>query len=421
MSAVNNRRIAALATDRGVHRAFAWLYLHEAQMRRWQMEFLGIAAPPFGEAERAAWFYERFREMGLVDARVDAAGNAVAELRAAGAGDGAPVLMLSAHLDTVFPAGTDCAPREDEAKILGPGACDNGAGLTALLGLAASLKHAEIVPGCTILFAANVGEEGEGDLRGMRHLFAEAPYAGRVRAAIALEGSGDSMVVDRALGSRRLRVTIAGPGGHSWADAGKANPIMTLAAALVELGRLRLPARPRTTLSCGVIRGGTSVNSIPELAAADLDLRSVSGMELDRVELGVLETLTRIVDVENQRRGEAALKLHVERIGNRAAGALAASSGLAMSLKAVDRHLGIATEARIGSTDANLPLSLGVPALAIGAGGVGWGIHTLQEGYDPTGRDLALRRALLLLLDMCSMTAESDVVHGGVPAGINAG
>jgi acetylornithine deacetylase/succinyl-diaminopimelate desuccinylase-like protein len=261
------------------------------------------------------------------------------------------------------------------------------------------------------LFAANVGEEGEGDLRGMRHLFAEAPYAGRVRAAIALEGGGDAMVVDRALGSRRLRVTIAGPGGHSWADAGRANPIMTLAAALVELGRLRLPARPRTTLNCGVIRGGTSVNSIPESATADLDLRSVSGMELDRVELGVLETLTRVVKGENQRRGEATLKLHVERIGNRAAGALAPSSGLAMSLKAVDRHLAIATEARIGSTDANLPLSLGVPALAIGAGGVGWGIHTLQEGYDPTGRDLALRRVLLLLLDVSAMTAESELIH----------
>jgi tripeptide aminopeptidase len=421
MSAVNNRRIAALASDRAVHRAFAWLHLHEAQMRRWQMEFLGIAAPPFGEAERAAWFCERFDEMGLAGARVDAAGNAVAELRADGTRDEGPVVMLSAHLDTVFPAGTDCVPREEDAKILGPGACDNGAGLTALMGLAAALKHAEILPGCAIVFAANVGEEGEGDLRGMRHLFAEAPYAGRVRAAIALEGGGDAMVVDRALGSRRLRVTIAGPGGHSWADAGRANPIMTLAAALVELGRLRLPARPRTTLNCGVIRGGTSVNSIPELATADLDLRSVSGIELDRIELGVLETLTRVVEAENQRRGEAALKLHVERIGDRAAGALAASSGLAMSLKAVDRHLGIATEARIGSTDANLPLSLGVPALAIGAGGVGWGIHTLQEGYDPTGRDLALRRVLLLLLDMCALTAESDAENAGVHAESNAG
>jgi acetylornithine deacetylase/succinyl-diaminopimelate desuccinylase-like protein len=421
MSAGNNRRIAALASDRAVHRAFGWLHLHEAQMRRWQMEFLGIPAPPFGEAERAAWFCERFAEMGLVGAGIDAAGNAVAEIRAGGARDEGPVVLLSAHLDTVFPAGTDCAPREDESKILGPGACDNGAGLTALLGLAAALKHAEIVPGCTLVFAANVGEEGEGDLRGMRHLFAAAPYAGRVRAAIALEGGGDAMVVDRALGSRRLRVTIAGPGGHSWADAGRANPIMTLAAALVELGTLRLPARPRTTLSCGVIHGGTSVNSIPEVATADLDLRSVSGMELDRVELGVLETLTRIVDGENHRRGGAELRLRVARIGDRAAGALAPSSGLAMSLKAVDRHLGIPTEARIGSTDANLPLSLGVPALAIGAGGTGWGIHTLQEGYDPTGRDLALRRVLLLLLDMCAMVGEIDLADAGVHAGINAG
>jgi tripeptide aminopeptidase len=409
MSAVDNRRIAALASDRAVHRAFGWLHLHEAQMRRWQMEFLAIPAPPFGEAERAAWFCARFAEMGLVGARVDAEGNAVAELRAERAVEDGPVVMLSAHLDTVFPAGTDCAPREDEAKILGPGACDNGAGLAALLGLAAALKHAAIVPECTIVFAANVGEEGEGDLRGMRHLFAAAPYAGRVRAAIALEGSGDAMVVDRALGSRRLRVTIAGPGGHSWADAGRANPIMTLAAALVELCRLKLPARPRTTLSCGVIRGGTSVNSIPESVTADLDLRSVSGMELDRVELGVLETLTRVVEAENQRRGEKMLRLHVERIGNRAAGALDANAGLATSLRAVDRHLGIATEARIGSTDANLPLSLGVPALAIGAGGTGWGVHTLQEGYDPTGRDLALRRVLLLLLDTCALTAESGM------------
>jgi len=380
-------------------------------MRRWQMEFLGIAAPPFGEAERAAWFCSRFEELGLAGARIDAAGNAVAELRA---GEGVPVVMLSAHLDTVFPAGTDCTPREEEAKILGPGACDNGAGLAALLGLAAALQYAEILPGCTIVFAANVGEEGEGDLRGMRHLFTEAPYAGRVRAAIALEGGGDAMVVDRALGSRRLRVTITGPGGHSWADAGRANPIMTLAAALVELGRLRLPSRPRTTLSCGVISGGTSVNSIPESATADLDLRSVSGIELDRVEMGVLESLARVVDGENQRRGEATLNLHVARIGDRAAGALAPSSGLAMSLKAVDRHLGIGTDARIGSTDANLPLSLGVPALAIGAGGVGWGIHTLQEGYDPTGRELALRRVLLLLLDMCVHTGESDPVDAGI-------
>ena len=415
MTAADNRRIASLASDRAVHRAFSWLHLHEPQMRRWQLEFLAVPAPPFGEAERAAWFCERFREIGLEGARLDAEGNAVAELRGAKAADDAFVVLLSAHLDTVFPAGTVCTPREDDARILGPGACDNGAGLAALLGLAAALHHAKIVPACTIVFAANVGEEGEGDLRGMRHLFSASPYAGRIRSAIALEGGGDATVVDRALGSRRLRVTVTGPGGHSWADAGRPNPIMALAAALVDLGRLKLPARPRTTLNCGVIHGGTSVNSIPESATADLDLRSVSSLELDRIELTVLHTLTRAIEFHNHGNvtPESELQLRVARIGDRAAGSLATNSALFKSLAAVDRHLGLATESRIGSTDANLPLSLGVPALAIGAGGMGWGIHTLQEGYDPTGRDLALRRILLLLLDACALSMPNNLVHSG--------
>ncbi len=431
MSAPHQLRITQLASDRRLHQAFAWLHLHEPQLRRWQMEFLAIPAPPFAESERAGWFCERFRELGLSEPRVDQEGNTVAELRSPPAATiletpavpNPPVVLLSAHLDTVFPAGTDCTPREDGSRILGPGACDNGAGLAALLGLAAALRHAGITPPCTILFAANVGEEGEGDLRGMRHLFQAEPYAGRVQAAIALEGGSDRMVVDQALGSRRLRVTIAGPGGHSWADAGRANPILTLAAALLEVEKLPLPARPRTTLNCGVIRGGTSVNSIPESVAADLDLRSVSGDELDHLEVRVLQTLRQTVEEENRRRGEKTLTLQTVRIGNRAPGALAANSGLASSLRAVDRHLGIATEARIGSTDANLPLSMGIPALAIGAGGVGWGIHTLEEGYDPTGRDLALRRVLLLLLDTCALTAQnastlpSDPQTEGLPKG----
>jgi acetylornithine deacetylase/succinyl-diaminopimelate desuccinylase-like protein len=310
-------------------------------------------------------------------------------------------VLLSAHLDTVFAAGTDCTPREEGAVILGPGATDNGAGLTALLGLAAALKAANLTPDTTILFAANVGEEGEGDLRGMRHLFSpQSPYHGRIRAAIALEGSGTATVVDRALGSRRLRVSITGPGGHSWADAGRPNPIAALAAALLELERLPLPANPRTTLNIGVISGGTSINSIPELASADLDLRSTSAMELDRTELAILRTLSEAVAQRNsQVPAEWQMKLQAVRIGDRAAGALSRQSALFHSLQAVDRHLSIATDPHIGSTDANLPLSLGVPALAIGCGGTGAGIHTLAESYDPTGRDLALRRILLLLLD----------------------
>jgi tripeptide aminopeptidase len=396
-----NRRVTTLAADRAVHRAFHWIHLHEQQLRRWQLEFLAIPAPPFGEQERAAWFLERFVQLGLTRPHIDAAGNALAELPGAASAEDAPVILLSAHLDTVFPPGTDCTPYEDGVRMLGPGTTDNGAGLAALLGLAAALRHAEITPPATILFAANVGEEGPGDLRGMRQIFApEGQFAKRIATALALEGSGNAAIVDRALGSRRLRVTVTGPGGHSWADAGRANAIFGLAAALLELSRLKLPAHPRTTLNCGLISGGTSVNSIPESASADLDLRSTSALELDRTELAVLRTLTATVT-------DPALKLHVERIGDRPSGALAAGSPLATSLRAVDRHLGLTTDARIGSTDANLPLSLGIPALAIGAGGNGWGIHTLQEGFDPTGRDLALRRILLLLLDASGLAAEN--------------
>ncbi|MBW4037259.1 MAG: M20/M25/M40 family metallo-hydrolase [Acidobacteria bacterium] len=417
MSAADHNRIVTLAADRAVHQAFRWLHLHEPQMRRWQMDFLAIPAPPFQEADRAAWFRDQLHQLGLANAHIDAEGNAIAELQAPGSTGAEDLVLLSAHLDTVFPAGTDCRPREDGPRILCPGACDNGAGLTALLAIASALVQARIKPVSTIVFSANVGEEGEGDLRGMRYLFSNAsPYAGRIRCALALEGAGDTTVVDRALGSRRLRVRITGPGGHSWADAGRPNPIMALATALVELGRLTLPAKPRTTLNYGIISGGSSVNSIPERASADLDLRSTSALELDRLELAVLNTLSRVFNNAETSRSATPLKLHVERIGNRASGILPPTSPLFTSLRAVDRHLGLTTETRIGSTDANLPLSIGIPALAIGAGGSGSGIHTLQESYDPTGRELALRRILLLLLDACSLTASAAAQQRTRPA-----
>lgn len=408
MSAADNHRIASLASNRAVHAAFSWLHLHEPQLRRWQMESMAIPAPPFGEAKRAEWYSRQFTALGLSGTHIDNEGNVLAELHN-GAPDG-PIVLLSAHLDTVFPAGTDCTPHEDESRILGPGSCDNGAGLTALLGLIAAIQSAQIKPACTLLFAANVGEEGEGDLRGMRYLFGPSPYAKRIRTAIALEGGGNGTVVDRALGSRRLRVTITGPGGHSWADAGRPNPILTLSAALLAIARLPLPRQPRTTINCGTISGGTSVNSIPPSATADLDLRSISALQLDHTEMAVLKTLEATLTAE----GSDHLHLHVERIGNRAAGELPENAPLSRSLRAVDRHLRLPTESRIGSTDANLPLSLGIPALAIGAGGTGGGIHTLDEWYDPTGRDLALRRVLLLLLDASALVT-SESIHAQEP------
>jgi acetylornithine deacetylase/succinyl-diaminopimelate desuccinylase-like protein len=287
MTASAQLRIARLAATPAVHRAFHWLHIHQLQIRRWQLEILRIPAPPFGEQARAAWFLEQFHSLGLANPHIDEAGNALAELGAGGQTSSdlgtptPPLILLSAHLDTVFPTELPIEPIELETRIVAPGACDNAAGLSGLLALAAGMRHAELAPAVPILFAANVGEEGEGDLRGMRHLFTASPYASRIAAAIALEGGGSSAVVTRALASRRFRVTVTGPGGHSWIDAGVANPILVLARALLALESLDLPQdEPRTTLNVGQISGGTSINSIPESATALLDLRSTDSTRL---------------------------------------------------------------------------------------------------------------------------------------------
>lgn len=406
MTASGQRRIADLAADPAVHRAFRWLHLNELQLRRWQLEFLAIPAPPFREQARALWFCERFRQLGLKDVHLDGAGNAVGRLFAADTAASRNAVYLCAHLDTVFPPEVLSIPTESEQRIHCPGACDNGAGLAALLAVAACLQHAALAPPFPVLFIANVGEEGEGDLRGVRHLLKQPPFQLPPAAVLALEGAGNALVVDRALGSRRLRVTVTGPGGHSWADAHRPNPILALSAAMLACARLPLPQHPKTTLNVGTISGGTSVNSIPETASAQLDLRSTSTLELDRLEIALLSTISAEVGAETLGRQEAdRLQLSVERIGERPTGSLAPESPLFQSLRAVDRHLGITTEPRLGSTDANLPLALGLPALAIGAGGTGGGLHSTAEWYDPTGRELALRRILLLLLDCCGHLA----------------
>jgi len=402
------RRISRLATLTAVHRAFHWLHLHQPQLRQWQLEFVRIPAPPFGESARANWFLERFRDLGLTNLHLDDAGNALAELTPEPAATPTtPCILLSAHLDTVFPADTPINPTEekDSQRIHAPGICDNAAGLTALLSIAAALRFANITPPIPILFSANVGEEGEGDLRGMRHLFERGPYRTRIAAAIILEGGGTAAAINRALGSLRFRITITGPGGHSWADAGTPNPILILSKALAEIATLELPTSPLTTLNVGHISGGTSINSIPESASALLDLRSTDSTQL----ISTATTVQQIFDdvVTTQSTTTTPLKLHVETIGNRPAATLPDDSPLLHTLRAVDRHLSLRTELRLGSTDANIPLARGIPAIALGSGGIGGGIHTLQEWYDPTGRETALRRILLTLLDTLQTTADA--------------
>jgi acetylornithine deacetylase/succinyl-diaminopimelate desuccinylase-like protein len=283
--------------------------------------------------------------------------------------------------------------------------------LAGLLALAQALIQSKAELAAPLIFMGNVGEEGEGDLRGVRHLYRQTPLAGRIAAHIVLDGAGAEQAVTQALGSRRFRVTISGPGGHSFTDAGTPNPIAALASALALVAETALPLEPRTTLNLGTISGGTSVNAIPERAQAAIDFRSTSPEQLVRLEVALHRAVEDSVDRANEKAKSAAtdgrglLSFAIDQIGDRPAANLPASSPLMEALLAVDRHLGLRTEQRLGSTDANIPLSLGIPSLSIGSGGDGGGAHTLAEWYSARNRESGLKRALLLALAICEWAA----------------
>jgi len=407
-------RVTALAGQRPVHAAFAWLHGNPKTMMDWQSELVAIPGPPFGEEARSAWMADRFREAGLTDVAIDAVGNAVGWLKAASlpSESSGPVVVLSAHLDTVFPAGTLLKPVVDGNRLEAPGACDNGAGVVGMLAIARALTASGVELTAPLVFLGNVGEEGEGDLRGVRHFYSQSAFAGRIAAHIVLDGAGAGSAVTQALGSRRFRVTISGPGGHSFTDAGTPNPIAALTLALNAVAGITLPEEPRTTLNLGTIQGGTSVNSIPESAQAAVDFRSTGAEQLVLLEVALHRAVEDAVEHWNARATSAAknsrglLAFKIDKIGDRPAAQLPASSPLLDVLNAVDRHLGLRTELRLGSTDANIPLSLGVPAVSMGAGGDGGGAHTLAEWYSARDREAGLKRVLLLALAMTDWAAE---------------
>lgn len=409
-------RVTAIAARRAVHAAFAWMHNNPQTIMDWQARLVAIPAPPFGEAARGVAIAALFVEMGLQQVETDSAGNVTALLPAAQlpAESSGPVVVLSAHLDTVFPAATPIAPmvtREDSVlRLLAPGACDNGAGLAGLLALAQALLHAQVELPVPLVLLANVGEEGEGDLRGVRRFYEASTYAGRVAAHLVLDGAGADSAVTQALGSRRFQVTVTGPGGHSFTDAGTPNPIAALSAALAAVTATPLPDEPRTTLNLGTIHGGTSVNSIPESVSASIDFRSTSPAELVRLEVALHRAVEDAVDEANAQaspaRSRGALAFAIDRIGDRPAAHLPADSPLLEALRSVDRHLGLRTDIRLGSTDANIPLARGIPALSLGAGGEGGGAHTVAEWYTDRDRELGLRRVLLLLLTAAEWAAE---------------
>ncbi len=411
-------RVTALAARRAVHAAFAWMHGNPKTIMDWQAELVCIPAPPFGEQARSAWIAARFAEAGLVHIQTDAVGNVLGFLPAARlpAESSGPVVVLSAHLDTVFPAETPLNPITSRAdgstRLSAPGACDNAAGVAGMLAIVHALIQAKVELAAPLVVLANVGEEGEGDLRGVRHFYHQSALAGRIAAHIVLDGAGADSAVTQALGSRRFQVTITGPGGHSFTDAGTPNPIAALASALTTLALTPLPEEPRTTLNLGTIQGGTSVNSIPESATASVDLRSTSPAELMRLEITLDHAVQEAVAQWNALAKPAPTHMRgplfftVEKIGDRPAAQLPPDSPLLEALRAVDRHLGLRTDLRLGSTDANIPISLGVPALSMGAGGEGGGAHTHAEWYSDKDRELGLRRVLLLTLAMTEWAAE---------------
>ena len=404
--------VARLAGLPEVRSAFSWLRSQEPQLAQWQMEMARIAAPPFGESARGAWLAERFREAGLDDVRIDDVGNVFGvhpgfrQESLVEPGLGQRYVALSAHIDTVFPASTPLNIRQQGSRLYGPGVSDNGAGVTAMLAIAALLRVVRLRHSLPFVFIGNVGEEGEGDLRGMRHIFSTPRWKDSIAYSVVLDGAGADTIVAEALGSRRFEVIVRGPGGHSWSDFGAPNPIVILSRAVDMFTATPVPTTPKTTFNIGVIRGGTSVNSIPESASMKVDIRSTSMAEMERLEQILRLALNRAVEDETlaaemrspvQRR-PSGVNCEVVPIGNRPAGELATGARILHVIRAVDAQLNNAAQVQRASTDANIPLSLGLEAIALGGGGSGGGAHTLQEWFDSNGRELGLKRILLTML-----------------------
>lgn len=351
-----------------------------------QKSICEIPAPPFRETARGAEYRRRFEALGL-RARVDAVGNVIAE-RPGTAGE--PTIVLAGHLDTVFPESTDVRVRESNGRMTAPGIGDNCRGLAVVLAVARAYQRANPRHGARILFVGNVGEEGPGNLRGVRHLF-EKELRGEIDYFIAVDGLGLD-ITSRAVGSNRYRVTYKGPGGHSYGAFGIPNPIHALGRAIAKISEIQVPASPKTTFNVGIIEGGTSVNSIAFSGTMDIDMRSESVEQLRAIDEKVRRALQEALDEENARwdgprAAQARIALQIDTIGIRPTGSQSDTTRLVRAALDAGRALGFTPSTSASSTDANIPISLGVPGISIDGGGRGSGAHSLNEWYEdgPSG------------------------------------
>lgn len=345
------------------------------------IELTEIPAPPFKEARKAKAYAQMFSDLGLEDVHLDEVGNVLGVRRGRGNGQ---MIAVAAHLDTVFPEGTDCTMRREGTKLFAPGVGDDTRGLAAVLAFIRALDAADIETEQDFLFIGDVGEEGLGDLRGIRHVFTEGKYRDQIAGFITIDGLDPEEVTTVAIGSLRYRVTFTGPGGHSLCNFGRVNPAYALGTLLTGMAAFDVPDTPRTAFCASTFGGGTSINAIPEQVWAEVDLRSEDQGELDKLD-AALRALVEQATVREDGRADTsdgAITAKITQIGNRPAGSTASDSKIVQASLAALAHFGFAQTTGASSTDANIPMSLGIPAICLGSGGTGGGAHTLDEWID---------------------------------------
>lgn len=391
-----SRTIGALAAAPGVREALLQFSRDKQWINERHLELCRVPSPTFQEQRRAEWMLAAFRQLGC-DARIDQAGNVVAFLQPNAP---PPYIAITAHLDTVLaPRSADEIRVESDGAFTGPGVSDNGAGLAGLLALVRAFKLSPPLAGCTAspVFIANVGEEGDGNLCGMRHLCTASPLAPKIRAFVVLDGPATDHITVEALACRRYEISVQGPGGHSWIDYGIANPVHAISRMITIFAENLPTAASRLSFNFGIIEGGVSVNAIPALARTRLDIRSVDEAVLERMAVILEAAVTRACEWENEKSPLGKVTGKIREAGSRPGGRLPRNSPLLAAIRSVDSYLGISASADCASTDANIPLNRNLPAISIGAGGTGGGAHTTGEWYKPDRRDAGLQRVFLLL------------------------
>jgi tripeptide aminopeptidase len=366
-----------------------------------QKELTSIPAPTFEEGERGEYYRRRLEELGIEDISKDDAGN-IFGLRK-GTGNG-PRIAVCAHLDTVFPAGTDTVPKEKDGKIYAPGIADDGRGLAAVLTLIRAFNETGIETEADILFGATVGEEGLGDLNGVKALFAQDHG---IDGFISIEPGSPERITYLGAGSKRYEIIYKGPGGHSFGDFGTASAIHAAGKAIAGIADLKVPEDPKTTFNVGIVSGGTSVNTIAAEARLIIDLRSVSADELARVENEALSIIKEAADADS------GITVEIKQVGDRPAGSQDLESAIVQTAAEASRQLGFtASFEKASSTDSNVPIALGIPAVTLGGGGSFGGIHTLEEYFDPQDAYYGPQAIFLCILGLAGVKGISSPLLG---------